>query len=85
MHTLKKDPKTTFCQVMQALVWRYVSSRHRQSEMSSVTEDHIQEIKSDISSLKYQMLDVLKKNGMEVPSDNRRDKGIYKFVQLFYS
>ena len=42
--------------------------------MSAVTEDHIQEIKSDISSLKYQIIEVLKKNGIQIPSENKKDK-----------
>ncbi len=77
MNNLKKDEETRFSQVMQALVWRYISLKHRQTEMHSITEDHIQEIKSDISSLKYQLWDVLKRNGLEIPSESKKDKGNY--------
>lgn len=46
---------------MRALVWRYMSAKHRESEKNLVTEDHLQEIKSDISCLKSQLLDTLEK------------------------
>lgn len=75
LNNLKKENSASFAQVIRALVWRYVSLRHMQSEMNAVTEDHIQEIKSDISSLKFQLWDILKQNGMQIPSEHKRDKG----------
>lgn len=75
LNDLKKENGASFVQVIRALVWRYVSLRHMQSEMNTVSEDHIQEIKSDISSFKFQLWDVLKQNGMQIPSERKRDKG----------
>lgn len=57
---------------MQALIWRYVSMKHREAESAGVTEDDILEIKSELSGMKYDFLEVLRKNGMEVPSDHRK-------------
>lgn len=58
--------------VMRALVWRYVSSMHRKFEDSDVTEDDIHEVKGEITSMRYELLEVLKKNGMDVTSAERR-------------
>lgn len=61
---------------MRALVWRYVSAMHRKCEEATVTEDDINEVKSDISSFRYEILDVLGKNGMDISSAERKEKGI---------
>lgn len=57
---------------MRALIWRYVSMKHREIENMGVTEDNVNEIKSEIGGMKYEFLEVLRKNGMEVPSDYRK-------------
>lgn len=62
---------------MRALVWRYVSAMHRKCEESVVTEDDINELKSDVSSFRYEILEVLSKNGMDVSSAEKKGKGIY--------
>ncbi|XP_050543532.1 transient-receptor-potential-like protein isoform X2 [Daktulosphaira vitifoliae] len=59
-----------FSTVMRALIWRYVSMKHRLSENEGVTEDDVNEIKSDINSMKYDFLEVFRKNGMEVFNDH---------------
>lgn len=61
---------------MRALVWRYVSTSHRKEDESYVTEDDINEVKSDISSMRYEMLEIFEKNGMDVSSADRKEKGI---------
>lgn len=60
---------------MRALVWRYVSAMHRKFEESQVTEDDINEVKSEISSFRYEMLEILGKNGMDISSAERKEKG----------
>lgn len=62
---------------MRALVWRYVSAMHRKCEEAIVTEDDINEVKSEISSFRYEILDVLGKNGMDISSAERKEKGIF--------
>lgn len=72
MHTHFENKK--FSRVMRALVWRYISAKHRESEMNSITEDHVQEIRGDISSLKFLMYDVLEKCGIQTLCDEKKDR-----------
>jgi len=44
----------------------------REMENAGVTEDDVNEIKSELSTMKYDFLEVLRKNGMAVPSDHRK-------------
>jgi transient-receptor-potential-like protein len=60
---------------MRSLVWRYVSTMHRKMEESAVTEDDINEVKGEISSMRYEMLEVFERNGMDVSSADRKEKG----------
>ncbi|XP_066154304.1 transient-receptor-potential-like protein isoform X2 [Euwallacea fornicatus] len=62
--------------VMRALVWRYVSAMHRKCDGSSVTEDDINEVKSDISSFRYELIELLSKNGMDISSAEKKEKAI---------
>ncbi|XP_034948418.1 transient-receptor-potential-like protein [Chelonus insularis] len=59
--------------VMRALVWRYVVNTHNENEMSMVTEDDIHEVKSDISSWRCELLDILRRNGMDIAGANTKD------------
>lgn len=45
---------------------------HRKFEDSEVTEDDIHEVKGEITSMRYELLEVLEKNGMDVSSAERR-------------
>ncbi|XP_008203556.1 transient-receptor-potential-like protein isoform X1 [Nasonia vitripennis] len=51
--------------VMKALIWRYVVNAHSEHEMEPVTEDDIHELKSDFSSWRCELLEILKRNGMD--------------------
>lgn len=51
---------------------------HRRQEMSQVTEDDVNEVKGDISTLRFELLDVFKNNGMDISSANKNTKGILK-------
>lgn len=62
--------------VMRALVWRYVVNAHSQHEMEPVNEDDIHELKSDISSWRCELLDILQKNGMDINGVNTKEKTI---------
>lgn len=75
----KKQSDSEFATVMRALIWRYISMKHREMENVGVTEDDVNEIKSDLSTMKYDFLEVLRKNGMEVPSDHRKKTSKYIF------
>lgn len=60
---------------MRSLVWRYVSSMHRKDEESAVTEDDINEVKSDISAMRYEMLEIFERNGMDISTADKKEKG----------
>ncbi|XP_026472025.1 transient-receptor-potential-like protein [Ctenocephalides felis] len=62
--------------VMRSLVWRYVSAMHRKCEECPVTEDDVNEIKSDISTMRYEILEVFERNGMDVSSAEKKEKAV---------
>lgn len=74
-----------FATVMRALIWRYISMKHREMENLGVTEEDVNEIKSELSTMKYDFLEVLRKNGMEVPSDHRKKTSKYLYAKFFWS
>lgn len=47
---------------------------HRRYEDSAVTEDDINEVKADISAMRYEMLEVFDRNGMDVSFTERKEK-----------
>ncbi|XP_064119296.1 transient-receptor-potential-like protein isoform X2 [Macrobrachium nipponense] len=52
--------------VMRALIWRYVCALQRRNEERPVNEDDISEVKGDISSLRFELIDLFEANGMDV-------------------
>ena len=54
--------------VVAELVKRYVTMNLRRDNDEGVTEDDVVEIKHDISALRYELLDVFRTNGMQLPS-----------------
>ncbi|XP_056640149.1 transient receptor potential protein isoform X1 [Diorhabda sublineata] len=59
--------------VMKLLVRRYVTAEQRKRDDYGVTEDDVMEIRQDISSLRYELIDILRKNGMKTPQINLED------------
>ena len=57
--------------VMKFVIRRYITSEQRKSEDYSITEDDIQEVRQDINSFKYELLDILRDNNMNVPNTKR--------------
>ncbi|XP_048519498.1 transient-receptor-potential-like protein isoform X2 [Dendroctonus ponderosae] len=72
----EKERDYRYTAVMRALVWRYVSAMHRKCDENEVTEDDVNELKSDISSFRYELMELLSKNGMDVSSAERKEKAI---------
>ncbi|XP_015834999.1 transient-receptor-potential-like protein isoform X2 [Tribolium castaneum] len=72
----EKERDYKYTAVMRALVWRYVSAMHRKLEENAVTEDDVNELKSDISSFRYELLEVLQKNGMDISSAEMKEKAV---------
>ena len=65
--------------VVRDLVKRYIIKCQRAKLNRDVTEDDINEIKQDISSFRYELLDVLGKNGMKLPTnaESNENNGMY--------
>ncbi|CAG9767036.1 unnamed protein product [Ceutorhynchus assimilis] len=72
----EKERDYRYTAVMRALIWRYVSAMHRKCDENEVTEDDINELKSDISSFRYELVELLSKNGMDVSSAEKKEKAI---------
>lgn len=53
--------------VMRVLVRRYVTAEQRARDEVGVTEDDVMEIRQDISTLRYELIDILHNNGMKTP------------------
>lgn len=52
---------------MRLLVRRFVMAEQTKRDDYGITEDDVMEIRQDISSLKYELVDILKVNGMKTP------------------
>lgn len=61
--------------VMRELVNRYLKHRQKQEDGQGVTEDDLNEIKGDISAFRYELLDILRDNGMKVSSNDQFRSG----------
>ena len=59
---------------MRDLVKRYVMKRTRGEKTEGVTEDDLNEIKQDISSFRYELLEILRNNGMKTPNYTHHQK-----------
>ena len=57
---------------MRDLIKRYIMSKIRGPQRGEgVTEDDINELKQDISSFRYELLEILRNNGMKTPNLNQ--------------
>lgn len=57
---------------MRDLTKRYIMAKQRGPERGEgVTEDDVNEIKQDISSFRYELLEILRNNGMKTPNPNQ--------------
>lgn len=73
----ERDRDNRYTAVMRSLVWRYVSTMHRKFEDSPVTEDDINEVKGEISAMRYELIEIFEKNGMDISSVDRKEKSKY--------
>lgn len=74
----EKEAENGYENIMRSLVWRYVSAQHRKFEDNPVTEDDINEVKSEISTMRYEMLEIFENSGMDVSSAAKKEKRKYK-------
>ncbi|GAB6020472.1 hypothetical protein CHUAL_003162 [Chamberlinius hualienensis] len=61
--------------IMRNLVRRYVTVEQRKADNQGVTEDDVNEIKQDISSFRYELIEILKKSGMNTSSAQEQPQG----------
>lgn len=59
--------------VVRLLIRRYVTAEQRKRDEFGITEDDVREIRQDISSFRYDLIDILKKNGMRTPALDKED------------
>lgn len=52
---------------MRLLVRRFITAEQRKRDDFGVTEDDVMEIRQDISTLRYELIDIFHKNGMKTP------------------
>ncbi|XP_021207719.2 transient receptor potential protein isoform X2 [Bombyx mori] len=62
--------------VMRILVRRYVTAEQRARDEVGVTEDDVMEIRQDISTLRYELIDILHNNGMKTPRVSLQDTAV---------
>lgn len=53
---------------MRMLVRRYITAEQRKRDDDGITEDDVMEIRQDISSLRFELIDILNTNGMKTPN-----------------
>ncbi|KAF2349669.1 hypothetical protein FHG87_019574 [Trinorchestia longiramus] len=59
--------------VMRLLVRRYITEQQRKADERKVTEDDVNEIKQDVSTFRFQLIDILKNNGMNTSIASNED------------
>lgn len=60
--------------VMRLLVRRYITAEQRKRDDFGITEDDVMEIRQDISTLRFELIDIFNSNGMKTPNVNPDDK-----------
>lgn len=58
---------------MRLLVRRYITAEQRKRDDYGITEDDVMEIRQDISTMRYELIDIFHKNGMQTPRVNPND------------
>lgn len=59
--------------VLRLLIRRYVTAEQKKRDEFGITEDDVREIRQDISTFRYELIDILKKNGMRTPAVDKED------------
>ncbi|XP_075147986.1 transient receptor potential [Haematobia irritans] len=58
--------------VMKLLIRRYVTAEQRRRDDFGITEDDIIEVRQDISSLRFELLDIFQNNNFDVPDIEKK-------------
>lgn len=67
--------QTLHDKVMKLLVRRYVTAEQRRRDDYGITEDDIIEVRQDISSLRFELLEIFTNNSWEVPDIEKKTQG----------
>lgn len=59
--------------VVRLLIRRYVTTEQQKRDEYAITEDDVREIRQDISTFRYDLIDILRKNGMHAPTLDKED------------
>ncbi|TGZ49035.1 Transient receptor potential protein [Temnothorax longispinosus] len=62
--------------IVRLLIRRYVTAEQRKRDEFGITEDDVREIRQDISSFRFDLIDILKKNGMCTPTLDKEETNI---------
>lgn len=68
---------------MRMLVRRYVTAEQRKRDDFGITEDDVMEIRQDISTLRYELIDILRTNGMKTPTVDPNDSNSKQTVVIW--
>lgn len=77
--------KERHAKIMRLLIRRYVTHEQRSRDDAGITEDDVMEIRQDISTLRYELIDILRKNGMKTPALSKEEAQGNDSRQLMYS
>lgn len=58
---------------MRLLVRRFITAEQRKRDDFGITEDDVMEIRQDISTLRFELIDIFNTNGMKTPSIKSKD------------
>jgi len=61
--------------VMKLLVRRYITAEQRRRDDYGITEDDIIEVRQDISSLRFELLEIFTNNKFTVPDIEKKTQG----------
>lgn len=65
--------------VMKLLIRRYITAEQRRRDDFGITEDDIIEVRQDISSLRFELLDIFTNNKFIVPDIEKKSAGAGAF------
>ena len=69
----RKKAEIRHLEVMKLLIRRYITAEQTKRDQYGITEDDVMEIRQDISTLRYELIDILHQNGMKTPNVNPND------------
>lgn len=69
---------------MRLLIRRFITAEQRKRDDFGITEDDVMEIRQDISTLRFELIDIFNSNGMKTPNVNPDDKQCTDFIFKSY-